>query len=293
MSFFFFFHILLLFYLAEKQSMLSFPDQLGRNIHLPSYPKRIISVVPSQTELLFDLGLQDEVVGITKFCVHPHHWFHNKPRVGGTKTLKMDIIDSLKPDLIVANKEENSREQIETLAKDYPIWISDVNDLETALHMILAIGELTNKAQKAATIADQIRKNFKDLQIASEVRRFESQHTKEQTNTAYLIWKDPYMAAGGDTFINAMLQAAALKNVFTHLARYPEIQIADLQKTKCELLLLSSEPYPFAEKHIEDLQANLPTTKIMLVDGEMFSWYGSRLIYAAEYLKKTFVVCGL
>jgi ABC-type Fe3+-hydroxamate transport system substrate-binding protein len=120
MSFFFFFHILLLFYLAEKQSMLSFPDQLGRNIHLPSYPKRIISVVPSQTELMFDLGLQDEVVGITKFCVHPHHWFHNKPRVGGTKTLKMDTIDSLKPDLIIANKKKIAANKLKLSQKIIP-----------------------------------------------------------------------------------------------------------------------------------------------------------------------------
>jgi ABC-type Fe3+-hydroxamate transport system substrate-binding protein len=170
---------------------------------------------------------------------------------------------------------------------------------KTALHMILAIGELTNKAQKAATIADQIRKNFKELQIATEFRSLGSQHTKEQTNTAYLIWKDPHMAAGGDTFINAMLQAAGLKNVFKHLARYPEIQIADLQKTKCELLLLSSEPYPFAEKHIEDLQTNLPTTKIMLVDGGnvQLVWkpvdiYG-RIPEKDVLWFRRFVVCGL
>ena len=137
--------------------MRSFTDQLGRIIHLHSYPQRIISVVPSQTELLFDLGLDDEVAGITKFCVHPHHWFHTKTRVGGTKTLKMDTIDSLFPDLIIANKEENTREQIETLAKNYPVWISDVNDLETALQMILDIGDLTNKRHKAIVLAAQIR----------------------------------------------------------------------------------------------------------------------------------------
>ncbi len=270
--------------------MLSFTDQLERTIHLPSYPQRIISAVPSQTELLFDLGLDDEVIGITKFCVHPHHWFLIKTRVGGTKTLKMDTIDALTPDLIIANKEENTREQIEALAKKYPVWISDVNDLETALQMIRAIGELTNKAHKAAVMVSQIKEDFNQLQIAAELRTVKNRNTKEQPNTAYLIWKDPYLTVGGDTFIHAMLEASGLKNIYRHLTRYPEIQITDLEKLNCELLLLSSEPYPFAQKHIEELQTYLPETNIMLVDGEMFSWYGSRLIRAAEYFRKTFVV---
>lgn len=269
--------------------MLSFTDQIGRTIHLPSYPQRIISVVPSQTELLFDLGLDDEVAGITKFCVHPHHWFHTKTRVGGTKTLKMDTIDSLTPDLIIANKEENTREQIETLAKNYPVWISDVNDLETALQMILDIGDLTNKRHKAIVLAAQIREEFNQLKIVGEFRA-KNQNTSEPRNTAYLIWKDPYLAAGGDTFIHAMLEASGLKNIYRHLTRYPEIQINDLEKFDCDVLLLSSEPYPFVQKHIEELQQYLPRTKIMLVDGEMFSWYGSRMIHSPGYFKRTFFV---
>jgi ABC-type Fe3+-hydroxamate transport system substrate-binding protein len=270
--------------------MRSFTDQLGRTIYLPSYPERIISVVPSQTELLFDLGLDDEVVGITKFCVHPHHWFHTKARVGGTKTLKMDTINSLTPDLIIASKEENTREQIETLAKNYPVWISDVTDLETALQMIRAIGELTNKAHKATVMVAQIREDFNQLKTAVELRTVENKNRKELLNAAYLIWKDPYLAVGGGTFIHAMLEASGLKNIYRHLTRYPEIQLANLEKLNCELLLLSTEPYPFAQKHVEELQKNLPGMKIMLVDGEMFSWYGSRLIHSAEYFKKILFV---
>ena len=270
--------------------MLSFTDQLGRTIHLPSYPERIISVVPSQTELLFDLGLQNEVVGITKFCVHPDQWFHCKQRVGGTKTLKMDIIDSLEPDLLIANKEENTKDQIEAIAKKYPVWISDVHDLHTALEMILAIGNLTNRAQNAILLTQHIRDNFNQLQADRELRAVNIHQSPRQLNAAYLVWKGPYLTVGGDTFIHAMLEAAGLTNIFQHLTRYPEIKIEDLQNLKCELLLLSTEPFPFNQKHIESLQPHLPDTKLILVDGEMFSWYGSRLIRSAEYLRRMFVL---
>lgn len=259
--------------------MISSKDQLGRTIHLQAYPQRILSVVPSQTELLFDLGLQEEVVGITKFCVHPPEWFRSKTKVGGTKTLKVEIIHSLHPDLIIANKEENTKEQIDVLAGRYPVWISDVNDLDSALQMIVSVGILTNKPQKASEITNQIRNNFSHL-----MKQLQTQN--HQPQTAYLIWKDPYMTTGGDTFINAMLKVCGLKNVFEHLARYPIINISELQTSNCQVLLLSSEPYPFNQKHIAELQVNLPGTKIILVDGEMFSWYGSRLIQSAIYFQK-------
>ena len=109
-----------------------FTDQTGRKITLDKPPHRIISLVPSQTELLYDLGLHNEVIGITKFCVHPQEWFQHKTRVGGTRQINIDIIHELRPDLIIANKEENVKEQVEELAGYYPVWISDVKHLEAA-----------------------------------------------------------------------------------------------------------------------------------------------------------------
>src|SRR5438105_265149 len=123
--------------------MAVFTDQLGNQLHIDQHPRRIVSLVPSQTELLFDLGLQEEVIGITKFCVHPYHWHQTKTRVGGTKDIKLEVIDQLKPDLVIANKEENTREQITSLQSLYPVWISDVNTLQDALEMIRSIGEIT------------------------------------------------------------------------------------------------------------------------------------------------------
>jgi ABC-type Fe3+-hydroxamate transport system substrate-binding protein len=238
-------------------------------------PQRIISLVPSQTELLADLQLDDRVVGITKFCVHPGHWFRTKTRIGGTKQLKMDTIHQLKPDLIIANKEENVKEQVEELAQHYPVWVSDVNTLEDAYDMIMHIGKLTGTEERANKITDEIIKSFSELQ-----------RLNDQPRTAYLIWKDPYMTAGADTFIHSMLDAAGFNNIFSHLNRYPEVTIEQLQTARCELLLLSSEPFPFKQKHIEELQDYLPTTRILLVDGEMFSWYGSRLRFSPLYFNQ-------
>ena len=255
--------------------MADYIDARGSSLHNFSHkPKRIISVVPSQTELLYHLGLDEEVIGITKFCIHPDAWFRNKTRVGGTKTLHMDKIKTLQPDLIIANKEENTKEQVETLAREFPVWVTDITNLESALEMIDALGKLTDKTASATFLKAHIEKEFqqfKQLQVVNPLR------------VCYLIWKEPYLTVGGDTFINNMLQHAGFENIFSSEKRYPEITIKGLQKQRCDVLLLSSEPYPFAQKHISYFEALLPQTKIFLVDGELFSWYGSRLQWAPAY----------
>jgi ABC-type Fe3+-hydroxamate transport system substrate-binding protein len=252
--------------------MPAFVDQTGKTVLLSGIPQRIISLVPSQTELLADLGLDETVIGITKFCIHPASWFRSKTRIGGTKTLQTGRIRELQPDLIIANKEENIREQVEELAASFPVWISDINTLEDALSMIREVGRMTSTEATAATIITRIRHSFAALPSPASPRK-----------AAYLIWKDPYMTVGHDTFIHSMLNAAGFENVFADNTRYPVVDIPAIQRSGCSYLLLSSEPYPFKEKHIAELQSALPGVKIMLVDGEMFSWYGSRLLYAAEY----------
>ncbi len=250
-----------------------FTDQIGRTIELPSTPKKIVSLVPSQTELLADLGLNQEVVGITKFCVHPETWFRTKQRIGGTKTVEVETVKTLQPDLIIANKEENVREQVETLAKDFPVWVSDVNTVPQAVEMMQAVGEMTGKKAEAHHLVNEIEQRFDNL--ASVIN-------SSTIRTAYLIWREPYMTVGGDTFIHDILISAGFQNSFANRQRYPAITIEELNE--CELLMLSSEPYPFKQKHIDELQAHLPNTKILLVDGELFSWYGSRLLHTPDYL---------
>lgn len=252
-------------------------DQTGRQVSINNIPDRIVSLVPSQTELLFELGLNKEVVGITKFCIHPQKWIHTKSEVGGTKQLKFDVIHQLSPNLIIANKEENVKEQIEELEKNYPVWVSDVNSLDNAFDMIIQLGIITGKQKEAVLIKELITKNFNNFKAPVSKR-----------TAAYLIWKNPFMTVGGDTFINAMMEITGLINIFKNKSRYPETTIEELKRLKIELLLLSSEPYPFSKKHIEELQSELPDTKIILVDGEMFSWYGSRLLKVPQYLHKLY-----
>jgi len=237
-------------------------------------PQRIISLVPSLTELLHYLGLEEETVGITKFCIHPKEWFRSKARVGGTKTANIAAIKKLQPDLIIANKEENVKDQVEELATDFNVLVTDVNNIEDALLMILHIGQLTSKAAQAKELVTAIEKEFLKLTPGTK-----------PVKTAYLIWNNPYMSVGGDTFINDILRKCGLQNIFADVKRYPEITIEQLKNKHCQLLLLSTEPYPFKQKHIDELQSHLPEVKIILVDGEMFSWYGSRMLLAPEYLK--------
>lgn len=251
-------------------------DQMGRQVELNPLPKRIISIVPSQTELLYDLGLEKEVVGITKFCIHPEAWFQGKTRVGGTKQLNLLKIAGLQPDLIIANKEENVQSQVEELALRFPVWVSDVNTLAEALAMIKQVGKLVGREERAIELATLIQEQFDHLSV----------HQSPAPKACYLIWKDPYMTVGGDTFIHDMLEHAGFSNLFAAASRYPEVTIDTLKERAPDVLLLSSEPYPFRQKHLEELAGQLPGTKIVLVDGEAFSWYGSRLLHSPSYFEQ-------
>ncbi len=246
-------------------------------IHGNFKAKRIISLVPSLTELLSYLSLDEEVIGITKFCVHPEKWFRSKTKVGGTKNINTEIIHELGPDLIIANKEENVKEQIEGLSRSYNVLLTDINDLDTAITGILQIGKLTSRVDKSEKLAIDIKERFINFALASP--------DETKANAAYLIWSNPYMAAGGGTFIDDMMQYCGLRNVFFHIERYPVITLVDIKECECKFLLLSSEPYPFRKKHIDEIKVILPEMEIMLVDGEMFSWYGSRLLKAATYFE--------
>jgi len=253
----------------------TFTDQLGDEITINFPPKRIVSVVPSQTELLFDLGLDAEIIGLTKFCIRPIEKFASRTKVGGTKKLNIDLIKDLKPDLIIGNKEENTQSDIEELARYFPVWMSDIFTLDDAMTTIGQIGALVDREPEASYLNHLISAGFNDLKTLALQHRIDKK-------VAYLIWRKPYMAAGKNTFIDDVLLINGMTNVLK-TARYPAITLEQLQTLNCELILLSSEPYPFGEKHLEEIQAALPHAKVMLVDGEMFSWYGSRLVKAVQY----------
>jgi len=248
-------------------------DQMDRCVWVSPTPRRIVSLVPSQSELLVDLGLDDELVGVTKFCIHPSDLKKQKTIVGGTKEIKIDTIKALQPDLIIGNKEENQKELIEALAKDFPVWMSDIKSLDDALEMISLIGDLVGKPQEAEVLVQKIGSGFAGL------------IKKPNKRCVYLIWNEPIMAVGQDTFIDDMLSRAGFENV-VRAARYPELDNERLKELSPEVILLSSEPFPFKQKHKAYFETLLPNSKVAFVDGELFSWYGSRLLSVPAYVKQ-------
>jgi ABC-type Fe3+-hydroxamate transport system substrate-binding protein len=246
---------------------------MNRAVELPHTPKRIISLVPSQTELLFDLGLDEEIIGITKFCIHPPDQVKQKLKIGGTKDLNIKLINELKPDLIIGNKEENEQSQVEELMQNFPVWMSDIADLSGAIDMIRRVGEIVGKSNEAANLIRSVNTGFEQLKQG-----------KQNIRVAYLIWRKPYIVAGKGTFIDDMLQKCGLINAFD-TERYPEVSAEQLIAVQPDVVLLSSEPYPFKEKHIAEFKILLLDARIKLVDGELFSWYGSRLLHAPGYFR--------
>ena len=247
----------------------TFVDQMGRSVEISFPPKRIVTLVPSQTELLHYLGLEDEVVGITKFCVYPDVWFRNKKRIGGTKQLKLDEILALKPDLVIGNKEENTKEDIDFLANHIPVWMSDINSFDESIEMIKKIGELTGKQKVAAELVNSVNYKFDQLGNIGKGR-----------SVLYFIWDEPSFVVGKSTFIDSILTKIGFINT-CYKTRYPDL--ADLEELKPDFVFLSSEPFPFKEEHISKYQEMFPTSIIKIVDGEFFSWYGSRMEGAPTY----------
>lgn len=248
--------------------------QTGKLIFSPSPPRRIVSLVPSITELLYDLGLNEEVVGITKFCIHPQEWFQTKTRIGGTKTVALDKIRKLQPDLILANKEENVKDQVEALAMEFPVYVSDITSIEDAFEMMLQVGELTGTSQKAVEMVHSLKTG---LSLPEQ---------RNILNVLYLIWQNPYMAAAGDTFISKMLQKAGFHNLLEQRQRYPQLTVYEIKELHPDVLMLSSEPFPFRQKHADELKQLTGINTVILVDGELFSWYGSRMLKSPSYFSK-------
>lgn len=257
-------------------NVVEYRDQMNFVISIRDHPRRIVSLVPSQTEFLCDLGLEENIVGITKFCIHPTSCYRSKVKVGGTKNFSLETINLLNPDIVIANKEENEEHQILKLKKLYPVWISDVRTLQHAEDMMRRLGDMFGKKKEAYDIINKIKHNFSKLQPLQRKLR-----------TVYLIWRKPYMTINSDTFIHDMMQQVDLQNCFSsEKSRYPVITESMLKDADPEVILLSSEPYPFKEKHIKELSSICPNARIFLVNGEMFSWYGSRLIQSPLYFQK-------
>ncbi len=255
---------------------MKYKDQLNRTLEFESTPQRIVCLVPSLTELIVDLGLESQVVGVTKFCIHPSFLRKRKAVVGGTKQVHFDKIKALNPDVILCNKEENTKEMFLELEKIAPVHMSRISDFKDALDIIALYGDLFAVEKKASSVIESIQNKYVEFCefIADE----------PQLKVAYFIWKNPWMVAANETFINAMLDLNNFENSFGHLKRYPEIQLEAINETT-NVIMLSSEPFPFKEQHILELEQQYPGTTVLLVNGEYFSWYGSRLEKAFDYFK--------
>ncbi|MES2410571.1 MAG: helical backbone metal receptor [Bacteroidota bacterium] len=260
--------------------MKTLADQLGTIHTFENAPKRIVSLVPSQTELLYDLGLEESIVGITKFCVHPFHFKSTKKIIGGTKKVHFEKIRLLQPDIIVANKEENTQEIVEELSKICPVWVTNIVILEDNLKMISDFGTLFNKRTEAQKWMDKI--NFAHKDFLTFIK------DKPVQKAAYFIWANPFMVAGNNTFINEMLKINNFQNIYENREeRYPEIIIQKMRiQGDPDVVFLSSEPFPFTDEHAFEIGRFTHHAKTVFVDGEMFSWYGSRLVKAFEYFKR-------
>jgi len=249
-------------------------DARGHTVTFDAAPRRIVSLVPSQTELLAHLDLNDEVVGITRFCERPEGWRSKKPLVGGTKQVDLDTVRTLDPDLILANHEENTAEDVEALDEIAPVFVTEVKTVAEALDMIRTVGTLTDTSDQTSTLVGKI------------ISRFETLPDVPSLRAAYLIWREPYMTVGGDTFIHDVMQWGGLENVYGDETRYPEVTVNALADKNPDVILCSSEPFPFhqKDKFTADLRKALPDTPIEIVDGQPFSWYGPRLLDTPSYL---------
>ncbi|WP_278353884.1 ABC transporter substrate-binding protein [Chryseobacterium gleum] len=234
---------------------------------------KIVSLVPSITEALFDLGLtENEVIGRTKFCIHPQEKIKNVSVIGGTKNINIEKIKALQPDLIIANKEENVKDQVEALMEDYKVMVTNIDTIEDNYYLLKNLGKLFGKEEKAQLYNLKIYDVLNQAKLDSPVK------------AAYLIWKNPYMTIGSDTFIHRILSEIGFQNIFKDKTRYPQITTEDL--ADADVIMLSSEPFPFKEKHIEELKVFYPDKKIIIVDGEAFSWYGTHIAKCENYFKE-------
>ncbi len=250
--------------------MPNFVDATGRSLALDDPPERIVSLVPSLTEALFAFGLEEDVAGVTRFCVEPAE-AKSKPKVGGTKNVDVQAVQALEPDLVLANVEENTREDVdEMIAAGLPVFVTYPRTVAAAIAELRQLAEMTLASEEAAPILDG---------AARQLRRAENANGFRKPLRVFCpIWRSPWMTIGPDTYMHDFLRVCGLENVYGKAAeRYPTVELADVASLRPEVVLLPDEPYPFARKHMGEVIAKLGDVRIYLVDGKSLCWYGPRI----------------
>jgi ABC-type Fe3+-hydroxamate transport system substrate-binding protein len=252
-------------------------DATGATVSLAATPRRIVSLVPSTTETVFELGAGDRVVGVTRYCVRPDGARRQARVVGGTKSPRLETIRELDPDLILANQEENREEDVQALRQVAPVYVAFPRDVPAAIAEILKLGILTGREAVARRMC---------LELAESLQRLrEARDGRPVFPYLYFIWRQPYMAAGPGTFIDALLGEAGGRNVLDGApGRYPELTAEQIETAGADVLFFSSEPYPFAPRHLEEIPA--ARGKRILVDGQLLSWHGARMREGIPYAER-------
>ena len=248
---------------------------------------RIVSLVPSITELLFALGLERQIVGRTGFCVHPRDKVRNVPKVGGTKAVNVEAVRALQPTHLIVNIDENERDTVEQLRAFVPhVVVTHPQTPRDNLSLYALLGAIFGREREASNLADQLEARLHE----AATRAFRPQ------NVLYLIWREPWMTVARDTYISAMLRLVNWQTLpdvqggTAGAARYPSFEFAGANRAPwladVERILLSTEPYRFTQAHCEALQRDprMGGKRIELIDGEMVSWYGARAIEGIAYL---------
>jgi ABC-type hemin transport system substrate-binding protein len=235
--------------------------------------RRIVSLVPSLSETICDLGLRDQLVGCTNFCVEPRDLHRTALRVGGTKDFDLNQIRSLSPTHILCNQEENPREPILELARDIPTLVTFPKGPEDVPGMLRDIGRFLDCDTEKEAVAIEMLLNAPKRHPS---RRF-----------LYLIWQNPYMIAGPDCYISRTLGSIGWVNAYEGVERYPALDTEAMAACKADIILMSSEPYPFRRRDAERLKAQWPMApRLARIDGQMLSWFGTRTREALEQLGK-------
>lgn len=255
-------------------SLTSVVDHLGREVIFSFPPQRIVSLCPSQTETLVELGLLSHLVGRTRYCVRPRTALKAVPTVSGTKTFTTVEISALRPDLVIAEKEENPKDRVlDLVTASIPVYVTDVSDLKTARKMILDLGGLTGTRARAEHLVSECDRTLS-----------ETRGTFSKMTALYLIWRNPWMAAHEHTYIHAVLEHLGFENACRPFSmarpdagRYPALSAEDMRILDPDVVFLPSEPFPFRDRHAAEIREILPRTTVLLIDGEPMSWYGARM----------------
>jgi len=267
--------------MSADDSKITVTDDFGQTLVFEKAPERIVSLVPSITETLIELGAGNRVVGITNYCIHPARAVDDIPRVGGTKGASLEKIDALRPDLVITNREENRKRRIDALREKYPVYVTYPRTVEQALKIVADLGTLTRTSAKAAEIAETCDQIVTSTDPVVRGNPFP---------TACLIWRDPWMAVGADTYISDLLGTFGFRNVFTRDdGRYPEVSLGTIAERGTDVIILPNEPYAFAEPDRRQIDSSLTEkgrkVRILLVDGSYLTWFGYRTMQGLRFLR--------